>query len=251
MEEIGRHGILDGAARLEGVRERLARACSRSGRDPESVRLIAVSKTRPVQEIETLAGYGVQDFAENKIQEAEDKIPRVSSSPLTWHLVGHLQKNKVKKAVALFDWIHSIDSESIASRVNRLAGELSRSLDVLVQVDLAGEETKSGMPVEGVEALVESIGGMEHLRCAGLMVLPPMFDDVERTRPFFCELRELSERLRGKRLLGSDSQLSMGMSHDFEVAIEEGATMVRVGTAIFGPRAPIDRSAVQGEEPIQ
>lgn len=223
--------------RLSEVRERLQEACSRAGRETSAVRLIAVSKTRPASEVDRIAAHGIADFGENRVQEAESKLPAVSAAKLNWHLIGHLQKNKAKKALSLFQWIHSVDSESIAARLDRLAEEASLSPRVLVQVDLAGEDTKSGIPEERVASLVESIRSMKQLRFEGLMLLPPFNDDAEQTRPFFRRLAQLRERLHRSGLMAADSQLSMGMSHDFEVAIEEGATMVRVGTAIFGSRA--------------
>lgn len=220
--------ILENLALIMG---RIANAADRSGRDPGEVKLVAVSKTHPPEILREAIAANVHVFGENKVQEAEGKIEEIGREAAEWHLIGHLQSNKARKAVQLFDVIHSVDSVDIAKRLERICGEEGREkLSVLIQVDLAGEETKSGIAEQELAGLVEFIRGGEHLSFDGLMVLPPFFDEPEATRPFFRRLRELRDRII------PGGHLSMGMSHDFEVAIEEGATIVRVGTAIFGER---------------
>ena len=211
----------------------MERAMELAGREPSSVKLVAVTKTRSLEEMATAVGAGVTDVGENKVQEAEAKKPELQASA-RWHLVGHLQKNKAKKAVELFDLIHTVDSAAIGQRIDRLAAERDKVQPVLVQVDLAGEETKDGLPEEELLPTLECLSECSNLRVDGLMVLPPYFDDPDEVRPYFQRLRELSENGHERGLVGRE--LSMGMSHDFEVAIEQGATLVRVGTAIFGPR---------------
>jgi pyridoxal phosphate enzyme (YggS family) len=217
---------------LNDIRRRISAAAARSGRRENEVKLVAVSKTHPAETLREAIAAGVSVFGENKVQEAEGKIAEIGRRDAEWHLIGHLQSNKARKAVQLFDFIHSVDSVDLAQRLERICGDEGReSLSVLVQVDLALEATKSGVPESGLPELVEIIRGSRHLMLEGLMVLPPFFDDPEATRPFFRRLRELRDELI------PGGHLSMGMSHDFEVAIEEGATIVRVGTAIFGERS--------------
>ncbi len=225
---------MDIPARFEEIRDRMDQALDRAGRDTASVKLVAVTKTRSVEEMSQAVEAGATDVGENKIQEAEAKKPAFDA-PVRWHLVGHLQKNKAKKAVEIIDVIHSVDSAAIGQRIDRLAAEQDKVQSVLVQVDLAGEETKHGLPEDQLLPTLEQLDKCSHLSVDGLMVLPPFFDDAEEVRPYFRRLRELSSEGQQRGLLGSE--LSMGMSHDFEVAIEEGATLVRVGTALFGPRA--------------
>ena len=225
---------MDIPTRFEEIRDRMERAMELAGREPSSVKLVAVTKTRSVEEMATAVGAGVTDVGENKVQEAEAKKPELQASA-RWHLVGHLQKNKAKKAVELFDLIHTVDSAAIGQRIDRLAAERDKVQPVLVQVDLAGEETKDGLPEEELLPTLECLSECSNLRVDGLMVLPPYFDDPDEVRPYFQRLRELSGNGHERGLVGRE--LSMGMSHDFEVAIEEGATLVRVGTALFGPRS--------------
>ncbi len=225
------------AENLANIEHRIAEAARRSGRDPRVVKLVAVSKTHPPEILREAIAAGVRVFGENKVQEGESKITELGRDAAEWHLIGHLQSNKARKAVQLFDVIHSVDSLDIAKRLERICDEEGReALSVLVQVDLAGEETKSGIPETDLQDLVEFLRGCKHLKLEGLMVLPPFFEDPEATRPYFRRLREIRDRLI------PDGHLSMGMSHDFEVAIEEGATLVRVGTAIFGERDYANRS---------
>jgi pyridoxal phosphate enzyme (YggS family) len=224
--------------RLDGVRRRIETCARRSGRDPAEITLVAVSKTHPATLVQLAIEAGVADLGENRVQEAEGKIKEVGRSRARWHLIGHLQANKARRAVTLFDLIHSVDSVQLARRLERLCVEEGRErLPVLVQVDLAGEETKSGISEDELPELVGVITSGERLRLTGLMTLPPFFEDAEVARPYFRRLRELRDALGSRMDFGSArGELSMGMTHDYEVAIEEGATMVRIGTAIFGPR---------------
>lgn len=224
--------------RLEAVRRRIAQSARLSGRSPEEVKLVAVSKTHPPELIRLAIEAGVTDLGENRVQEAEGKIPQLEGERVSWHLIGHLQSNKARRAVSLFELIHSLDSKELASRLNRLCAEEGReALPLLIQVDLGGEETKTGVTESELEGVVEQVLASERLRLRGLMTLPPFLEDAERVRPFFRRLRELRDEYRAKGAFGdSPGELSMGMSHDYEVAVEEGATMVRVGTAIFGER---------------
>ena len=224
-------------ARLDGVRARIAQAAGRTGRDPSSVRLIAVSKTFSVDAVREAADHGQLDFGENRVQEAVSKIDATRDLPLRWHLIGHLQSNKARKAVEQFAVIHSVDSVALLERIDRSAAEIGRTIDVLIQVDLAGEVTKHGLPVTEVAGTVDVALRCRSARLVGLMLLPPSHDDPEATRPYFTSLRSLRDDLL-KRGTPREAlaELSMGMSHDFEVAVEEGATMVRVGTALFGQR---------------
>ena len=226
------------AVRLADVRARLAAATQRSGRQSDQVRLIAISKTHPVPVIQQAIELGATDLGENRVQEAEGKIAEIGREKVRWHLVGHLQANKSRRAVSLFDVIHSLDTVDLARRLDRLCVEEGRdSLPVLIQVDLGHEETKSGIDESEITHLVENLGPLTRVKLIGLMTLPPFFDDPEQSRPFFRRLRELRDELNRRGAFGDRTgELSMGMTHDFEVAIEEGATMVRVGTAIFGAR---------------
>ena len=228
------------AARLTAVRERIAAAANASGREPEEVKLIAISKTHPASVIRTLIELGAGDLGENRVQEAEEKIAEIGRDRARWHLVGHLQANKARRAVNLFEVIHSLDSLDLAKRLDRLCGDEGRDkLPVLIQVDLGHEETKSGIDESELTHLVEGLRSLTHLELIGLMTLPPFFDDTEQSRPFFRRLRELRDELGSRRAFGNrKGELSMGMTHDFEIAIQEGATMVRIGTAIFGERVP-------------
>jgi len=235
--------LIDSAAlcaRLDGVRERIARAAGRVGRDPAGIRLVAVSKTFPPDYIRAAAEAGQLHFGENKVQEALGKMLATSDLALAWHLVGHLQSNKARKAAAHFDTIHSVDDSALVAKLEEAATAASRRLELLVQVDLAREPTKRGVPPEHLAAVLAATQGSSAVRLTGLMLLPPAVADPEASRPYFAALRRLRDDLVAH---GQDAatltQLSMGMSHDFEVAIEEGATLVRVGTAIFGPRGPI------------
>jgi PLP dependent protein len=226
------------AARLAGIRAQIAAAAQRSGRTPDEVKLVAISKTHPASVVRRLIELGAKDFGENRVQEADEKIAEVGRDKARWHLVGHLQANKARRAVKLFDLIHSLDSIDLAGRLDRLCIEEGReTLPVLIQVDLGHEETKSGIVESELTHLVDSLGPLSRVKLVGLMTLPPFFDDPEQSRPFFRRLRELRDQLAAGGAFGDGiGELSMGMTHDFAVAIAEGATMVRIGTAIFGER---------------
>ena len=224
-------------ARLDSVRERIADAARRVGRDPAGIRLVAISKTFPIETIRAAAAAGQRDFGENKIQEALPKIEGSHDLEATWHFVGHLQSNKARKAAQRFDVIHSVDNADLALRLDAAAREAGRTVQLLIQVDLAGEATKHGTAEEALPDILSAAAACRSARVAGLMLLPPAVDEPEAARPYFKELVALRDRLVAR---GADPsmlmELSMGMSHDFEVAVEEGATMVRVGSAIFGSR---------------
>jgi hypothetical protein len=222
--------MLDIRANLGRVQEAVARACARAGRSPDHVLLIAVSKTVDAERIRLAIAAGVAALGENRVQEAREKIEALGR-PVPWHLIGSLQTNKAKDAARLFDWIHSVDRLELARELSRRAHGAERTLDVLLQVNLGDEPQKGGVAPAEVKGLREAMAGLPGLRVRGLMAIPPVTESPERTRPYFRRLRELRDEL-------GLEHLSMGMSADFEVAIEEGATMVRVGTAIFGPRAP-------------
>ncbi len=222
------------AQNLEEVRAAMAAACRRAGRDPGRVRLVAVSKTVDLDRIRAAMDAGQDLFGENYLQEARDKIAALGRQ-VSWHLVGSLQTKKAKAAVELFDLIHAVDRVKLAQALDAAAAGLGKVQDVLVQVNQAGEDTKSGVAPEAAPELVQQIARLPHLRLLGLMTMPPWFPDPEEARPYFLALREIRDRLR--TLTGLPlTELSMGMSGDFEVAIEAGATLVRVGTAIFGRR---------------
>jgi PLP dependent protein len=227
-------------ARLADVRDRIARAAGRAGRDPATVRLVAVSKTFSADHVRAAADCGQVDFGENRVQEALDKIDRTADLPLRWHLIGHLQSNKARKAGARFDVVHSIDGAPIAGLLDDAATAAGRSIALLAQVDMAREPTKHGARVDELPALFQAASGLTAARLVGLMLLPPAVTDPDDARPFFRALRALKDDLLDRGVDPSKlADLSMGMSHDFEVAVEEGATLVRVGTAIFGPRGRV------------
>jgi len=227
--------------RIEAVRGRIEACALRCNRAPNEITLVAVSKTHPAEVIREAIAAGVTDLGENRVQEAEGKIPEVGRHAARWHLIGHLQSNKARRAVELFDVIHSLDSVALAQRLDRMCVELNRQeLPVIIQVDLGREATKSGADEAEVLQLVEALKHCQRLRLSGLMTLPPYFDDPEQVRPFFRKLRELRDELSSRRAFGDlRGELSMGMTHDYEIAIEEGATIVRVGTAIFGARVKV------------
>ncbi len=228
MDQISRN--------LEEIRRRLDNAARRAGRDPAELRLVAVTKTVGLERLKEAVAAGHTLFGENYVQEAKAKI--ISLGPgLTWHFIGHLQSNKAKAAAELFDLIHSVDRASLAQALEQAAARRDQIQNILLQVNLAGEASKSGTAPETAQELLSEISKMPHLRVLGLMTMPPWFDDPERVRPYFRALRELRDRLRRLRLVEGDlPELSMGMTGDFEVAVAEGATLVRIGTAIFGRR---------------
>jgi pyridoxal phosphate enzyme (YggS family) len=231
---------------IKKIYRRIANAAMRAGREPDEVTLIAVSKNVSADVVKEAVEAGMRDFGENRVQEFREKREMLSrevelyslDSPagyrVRWHLIGHLQKNKAKAAVELFDVIHSLDSLELAGHINKHAGNVGKMQSVLIQVKLSDEESKYGIIKEELIGIIDALTGMKNLRIEGLMTIPPFFDDPEKVRPFFRELRETRDRVEAMGF--GFAELSMGMSHDFEVAIEEGATMVRVGTAIFGER---------------
>jgi len=224
------------ADNLASIQERISKAALRAGRDPAAIRLVAVSKTVSAENIQQAIAAGVTILGENYVQEARNKIARVGSQ-VAWHFIGHLQSNKAKYAVDLFSMIHSVDRLSLAEALDKEANKQGKILPILIQVNISGEESKSGIDPQGTLQLLERIAGLQHLSVQGLMTMPPWFEDPEDARPYFIALRKLREELASKKIPGlSLQELSMGMSGDFEVAIEEGATLVRIGTAIFGPR---------------
>jgi PLP dependent protein len=229
--------VNDIAGNLAAIRQRVAAAAAAAGRDPQSVRLLAVSKTFSADHVRIAFDAGQRDFGENKVQEALQKIEATADLAIRWHLIGHLQSNKAKKAGGAFAAIHSVDSIDVVRRLDAAAEEQGARPDLYVQVDLAGESTKFGAPEADVAGIARAASACRAAVLRGLMLLPPWFDDPEQARPYFRRLRLLRDRLIED---GVDSarlaELSMGMSHDFEVAIQEGATLVRVGTAIFGKR---------------
>src|SRR5580765_8414815 len=222
--------MTDIRANLDRVRERVARAAERAGRRASDVLLIGVSKTVEVARIRQAIEAGVAALGENRVQEARDKVSEIGR-PVPWHLIGHLQTNKVRDALELFDVIHSLDRLDLAKELDKRARARGRTVDVLVEVNVAAEVSKGGVAPDGLGDLLDSVAAMSSLKVRGLMAVPPEAKDPDDSRVWFRALRKLGEHY-------SFSELSMGMSGDFEVAIEEGATMVRVGTAIFGPRAP-------------
>jgi hypothetical protein len=228
-------GIKENVAR---VQERVAAASRRSGRGPEDVKLVAISKTFPPESVRAAYEAGLRDFGENRVQEAKAKRPALSDLSITWHLVGHLQTNKAKTARELFHWVHSVDSFRLAQKLDQTAVPGGGRLPLLLEVNLGGEESKAGVGESEIIQLAEEISPLSTLEVRGLMVIPPFFDDPEQVRPYFRRLRELAQEIDAKNIANMCMQeLSMGMSHDFEVAIEEGATIIRVGTAIFGARS--------------
>lgn len=224
------------AANVANVKERIVRAAERAGRDAREVTLVAVSKTFPAEAIRAAYDAGVRHFGENRVQEWESKRPQLAELDAVWHLVGHLQSNKARRAAHLFNAIDSVDSVSLAQKLDAaLAEGQGTRLSVLIEVRLAPEETKTGVEEANLRPLAEAVLALPHLDLRGLMVIPPYSDDPEQTQPYFRRLRELRDEL-SRRVGHALPELSMGMSHDFEMAIEEGATQVRLGTAVFGAR---------------
>jgi pyridoxal phosphate enzyme (YggS family) len=225
------------AGNLQAVRSRIEAAARRAGRDPAEVTLVAVSKTFGVEYVRAAAAAGQRDFGENKVQEGLQKIEEAADTQIRWHLIGHLQSNKARKAATAFAWIHSVDSLDLLRRLDDAAAAQGAAPEILVQVDLAGETTKFGAAQDEARRIADAAAGARAVRLSGLMLLPPWNEDQEQTRPWFVRLRELRERWIADGFPAEKLRhLSMGMSHDFEAAIEEGATIVRVGTAIFGRR---------------
>jgi pyridoxal phosphate enzyme (YggS family) len=223
--------------RLEKVNNRIQRAAEGCHRDPEAIRLVAVSKTVPASKVQEAIEAGVTTLGENYVQEARGKINSLISFPVSWHFIGHLQSNKAKYAVRLFDLIHTVDSLKLARELDKQAQKNAKIQEILIQVNISQEDTKSGISAEDAVNLISEISHLENLSIKGLMTMPPYFNQPEKVQPYFAALRNLRDQIEKKAMPNvSMDQLSMGMTGDFEVAIEEGATMVRVGTAIFGER---------------
>jgi pyridoxal phosphate enzyme (YggS family) len=222
---------------LEKVRERIRQAAESSNRDADSVRLVAVSKTVAADIVREAIEAGVTVLGENYVQEARDKFKALVQYPVSWHFIGHLQSNKAKYAVRLFDLIHSVDSLKLARELDKQAAKVDKVQQILVQVNISGEDTKSGISADEAPGLIAEIGRLKNIDVKGLMTMPPYFYQPEKVRPFFAALRELRDRIKTQSPPNvSLEELSMGMTGDFEVAIKEGATLVRIGTAIFGER---------------
>ena len=231
---------MDFAANLEAVQQRINAACGRAGRAPESVTMVAVTKTQPPEVVAEASKAGLILFGENKVQEAKAKIP-LCPGRLRWHMIGHLQSTKSRQAVSLFEMIESVDSLHLAEEINKRAEQAAKTMPVLLEVNAAGEASKFGYrPEQLLEELIR-INALPRLEIHGLMAVPPWAPDPEKARPVFRQVRELKERC--EQILGAPlPHLSMGMTDDFEVAIEEGATIIRVGTALFGARPPLKRA---------
>jgi pyridoxal phosphate enzyme (YggS family) len=227
----------DVAGAIARVRGRIDAAARRAGRDPAGVTLVGVTKTVDAARVREAVEAGLRDLGENRVQEAEAKMPLLEGLPVRWHLIGHLQSNKAARAAGMFDRVHSVDREEVALRLDRAAAARPAPLPVLIQVDLGREPTKHGVREEALPGLLERLLGLKHLHVQGLMTIPPESADPEGARPWFRRLRELRDGLSGAA--GPLPELSMGMTEDFEVAVEEGATLVRVGRAIFGDRPPV------------
>ena len=225
--------------RIEHVQQRIAQAAHRAGRDPETVTLLGASKTVDPQRIKMATVQGIHHLGENFVQEAKDKFERLPAlrASATWHMIGHLQSNKVRQALDLFDVIQTVDNIHLAQRIDRVAGELARQVPIYIEVNLGLEPAKTGVSPDQLLVLAEAVAHCPHLRLEGLMAVPPYSESPEGTRPYFKGLRELRDTLNQHRLLDYEVKgLSMGMSYDFEVAVEEGATMLRLGTSIWGAR---------------
>jgi PLP dependent protein len=229
---------VDFAENLKMIQQRIRAACDRCDRVPNSVTLLAVSKTHPPETVKTAADCGLVFFGENKIQEAKAKIP-LCPGKLRWHFIGHLQSNKIREAVGLFEMIQSVDSLNLAREISKRAEQAAKQMPVLLEVNVAGEASKFGYKPEKLLAELKELNSLPRLTVQGLMTVPPFAMEPEKSRPHFCRLRELKSRC--EQILGAPlPHLSMGMSGDFEIAIEEGATIVRIGTALFGPRTKLN-----------
>jgi len=227
---------MDLKKRLDNVKDRINKTALKCGRDPESIHLVAVSKTIPANRVREAIMAGVTTLGENYVQEARNKFNVLGTFPVSWHFIGHLQSNKAKYAVRLFDLIHSVDSLKLARELNQQAKKVNKIQDVLIQINISKEPSKSGSDIENAANLIKDIVLFENLTVKGFMAMPPFFNNPEKTRPYFTALRNLRDQIQ-KDFPGVDlNELSMGMTGDFEVAIEEGATFVRIGTAIFGER---------------
>jgi len=223
--------------RLENVLNCIKKAANARGRDPETIRLVAVSKTIPTDMVKEAIEAGVKILGENYIQEARKKFDALSSYPVSWHFIGHLQTNKAKYAVRLFDLIHSVDSLKLAHELNKQAKKINKIQEILIQVNISMESTKAGVYEQDALSLIKDISHLENLSVKGLMTMPPFFNEPEKVRPYFSALRKLRDQIKKESIPNiAMDELSMGMTGDFEAAIDEGASLVRIGTAIFGER---------------
>jgi pyridoxal phosphate enzyme (YggS family) len=228
--------MIDVAGNYRRIIERISAAAARAGRSPDAIRLLAAAKSQDIELVRAAVDAGVSLIGENYVQEAQEKKAKIGES-VEWHMIGHLQRNKAKAAVLLFDVIESLDSIVLARELDREGRKQGAKVRAYIEVNLGGEASKSGILSPNLPELIEAVGELSHLHIAGLMVVPPMSDDPAEARPYFCELRELSEKLNARKIPNVDiRELSMGMTHDYIVAVEEGATIVRIGTALFGPR---------------
>ncbi len=224
--------------RIQNIQKRIKEAADGCGRDPSTVRLVAVSKTIPVNRVREAIEAGVTVLGESYVQEAREKFNQLATCPVSWHFIGHLQSNKAKYAVRLFDMIHSVDTLKLARELNKQSQKNAKVQNILIQINISKESSKSGVDAQNVLDLIDTVRHLENLSVKGLMTMPPFFNDPEKARPYFSALRNLRDRIRQETPpeVALD-ELSMGMTGDFEVAIQEGATLVRIGTAIFGERA--------------
>lgn len=217
---------------LEHVQEKIKRACLRSSRDPEAVKLVAVTKTVSLDRMREAVQSGIRDFGENYVQEAKEKIDILGTEEITWHMIGHVQTNKLKYITGRFHYIHSVDRWELLEKLDRYP----TSVNVLFELNLSGEKSKHGTDEDGLRSMLDKAGSLKHVRPSGLMTMAPYVDNPEKARPIFAQLRALLDKMNSEFKFGMN-ELSMGMSSDFEVAIEEGATMVRIGSALFGERS--------------
>ncbi len=219
---------------LEIINEKIKKAALRANRNPEEIKLVAVTKTATTEQIEEAINAGVKIIGENRVQDAKEKY-QILTADIEWHLIGHLQTNKVKYAVEIFNCIHSVDSIKLAQEIDKRSKQFGKIMDVLVEVNVSGEETKYGIKPEEVEPFLKEISGFPRIRVIGLMTIAPIMEDKEEVRPYFRKFRELSKEIKSKHMENVKiDYLSMGMTEDFEIAIEEGANMVRIGRGIFG-----------------
>jgi hypothetical protein len=229
--------MVDVGGNYRKILDRIAGAAAKAGRDPREIRLLAAAKSQSVEAIRAAIAVGATLVGENYVQEASDK-KRLIADAVEWHMIGHLQRNKVKMAMELFDVIESLDNLALARELDKEGAKRGKTIRALVEVNLGGEESKSGIAKDQVSSLLAELGKLSHLRVEGLMTVPPFRENLEEVRPYFRELRKLRDQLNELRLPNIQlKELSMGMTHDYTVAIEEGATIVRIGTALFGPRS--------------
>jgi pyridoxal phosphate enzyme, YggS family len=228
--------VINIADNINTIKQRIVSAAVKCGRDPDSIKLLAVTKTIPTEYIIKAIDAGIAMLGENYVQEAKNKIAAIGSRA-RWHMIGHLQTNKAKYVVTLFDYVHSVDRLELAQELDKRAGLINRKINILIEVNVSGEESKNGIPADDAPALFKQIAGLENLAVRGLMTMAPYSNDPENARPYFSALRNLRDNISRQQISGIQmEELSMGMTDDFEVAIEEGATIVRIGRAIFGER---------------